>query len=262
MKEFIEAELHEEDKAGMLALHDPDPSGPADHKIVRVYQNNAYSHGLFLTCSRMNHSCAPRVEMSSDDGEETEVRVIGDIKAGQEITVSYLRTSSLLTKQERTAQLQHWGFVCTCRLCRMGPQEQQLNDRQRLKVKRNTKQIRSFFSLLSEEEKWQGQEKDMCLLLLRVFVKAKESLTILETSLAGEAEPALVSLLLYLAALAEVASSPRLLTSLPGEETTEVWMERARGRADSLGSMFLADCRAREEEILVIKEALRVQEHV
>ena len=67
--------------------------------MERIYLNNTYGHGLFIESSRMNHSCLPCVEMSMDEGKETEVRSVREIDEGEEITVSYLKTSLLLPRK-------------------------------------------------------------------------------------------------------------------------------------------------------------------
>ena len=87
--------------------------------MERIYLNNTYGHGLFIESSRMNHSCLPCVEMSMDEGKETEVRSVRDIEEGEEITVSYLKTSLLLLKKERLERLEYWGFLCNCVLCQL-----------------------------------------------------------------------------------------------------------------------------------------------
>lgn len=251
MKEFIETEIQDSDKPGLLALNDPNPTGPTDMKMVRIHQNNTYGHGLFLIISRMNHSCKPVVEISSDDGMDTEVRAITDIMAGQEITVSYLRSSSLLSKAERTEKLLHWGFQCSCLLCSLAPEEQNINDREREKVRKSMELIKKFFSLLSRDSKWPTH--DVKPYIEQVFVSSKESLTILEGNLRGEAEPAIVAILLYLAALAEVAGTAQFQTALPGTDTPSQFLERARGKARMMGTMFLSDCDTREADLLDIR---------
>ena len=92
IQKFLHQKIPDEDKQAVLALNDPDPTGPEPEKMIRIYQNNVFADGLFLTCARMNHSCKPAVQMSSDDEVETEVRALRAIKTGEEITVSYLRT--------------------------------------------------------------------------------------------------------------------------------------------------------------------------
>ena len=111
----MDREIQDCDKPAVLALNDPDNTGPEDMKLARCFENNSFAGGLLLTCARMNHSCLPAVQMSSDDEEETEVRALRDILAGEEITVSYLRTSALQGRDERVAKLlAGWSFQCCC----------------------------------------------------------------------------------------------------------------------------------------------------
>ena len=120
LKSFVDREIKDCDKPAVLALNDPDPTGPEDMKLARCFKNSVFADGLFLTCARMNHSCLPAVQMSSDDEEETEVRALRDILAGEEITVSYLRTSALQGRAERVAKLlAGWNFQCCCQVCKL-----------------------------------------------------------------------------------------------------------------------------------------------
>ena len=98
----------------------------------------------------MNHSCLPAVQMSSDDKEETEVRALRDILAGEEITVSYLRTSALQGRAERVAKLlAGWNFQCCCQVCKLQGEALTRNDLQRKKVCESLEKISDFFDCLT-----------------------------------------------------------------------------------------------------------------
>ena len=121
-------------------------------KLARCFKNSVFADGLFLTCSRMNHSCLPAVQMSSDDEEETEVRALRDILAGEEITVSYLRTSALQGRAERVAKLlAGWSFQCCCQVCELEGEALRRNDLQRKKVRESMEKISDFFDCLVQD---------------------------------------------------------------------------------------------------------------
>jgi hypothetical protein len=257
-KDFEETVISEEDKKAFFALNDPDPTGPEDKKMFRIYQNNVFGHGLFLICSRMNHSCWPTVEMSSVDGTETEVRATQDIHPGDEITVSYLWTTGLKSRAKRQEYLQNWGFQCTCRLCSLPHEDMLANDRQRERVRESMAHTKSFFVRLGKDAPLAGHATRPQ--LKRTFLRTLEALEALDTgSLAGQAEPGVVKALLYLAALAEVAATPGLRTDLPGSDTAGGYMTRARARARMLGAMFLGDCETREAELDGIRVVFGVE---
>lgn len=253
-KDFEETIISDDDKNAFFALNDPDPEGPEDQKMFRIYQNNVFGHGLFLTCSRMNHSCRPAVEMSSVDGTDTEVKATRDIRAGEEITVSYLWTTSLKNRDQRQSYLLNWGFTCSCQLCSLPPDERAVNDKQRERVRDSMLQTKNFFVRLGQENP--GTPGLVRPQLKRVFVRTLEALHILdEGELRWDAEPAVIKVLLYLAALAEVGRTQQFHTPLPGAETPGEYMVRARQRARMLGTMFLGDCHTREAELEGIRVA-------
>ena len=74
-------------------------------------------------------------------------------------------------------------------------------------------------------------------------------LVVLDSSLQGEAEPVVVQLYLFLAALVELASTPTYSIDLPDDPSTGTLMTRARTRAQGLGSVFLQNCNTREKEL-------------
>lgn len=69
---------------------------------------------LFLAPSLINHSCLPncfRVHV----GDVVLIRASRAIRAGEELTVSYVPVDS--SQSDRKASLARWGFVCTCPRC-------------------------------------------------------------------------------------------------------------------------------------------------
>ena len=259
-----------EDLALFLALHDPQPSGPPALRNQRIYCNNTYRDGLFLTASRMNHSCWPNVLLSSADGLLGEVVALRDIPAGEEITVSYLRASHLETRQERAAKLQElWQFQCCCRLCSLPGQEARENDLAREKTRYTLDRVARLFDSL-----WKANSKvtrQVAGPLLRSYTQqALEAVRVLETELEGQADTALLLGLQQLAELAAFSCCGRFVVSgeqgreevgeqgreeVGGEgreevgESAEHYLGLARGVAGGLGLMFLSNCGTVEREI-------------
>ena len=60
-------------------------------KIIGIFIANNYENSLSIQISRFNHSCKPNAVNSANavNSEFNEVRAIRNIKAGQEITISY-----------------------------------------------------------------------------------------------------------------------------------------------------------------------------
>ena len=215
--------------------------------MERIYLNNTYGHGLFIESSRMNHSCLPCVEMSMDEGKETEVRSVREIDEGEEITVSYLKTSLLLNKKERSERLDYWGFICSCKLCLLSEEESRKNDAERKRVRETLSLIQHFFQRLSQDSSWDPSSVQM--VLSRLYILGLHCLDVLDTRLQGEAEPVVVQLYLFLAALVELAATPTYSIALPNNPSTGTLMTRARNRAQGLGNVFLQNCNTREKEL-------------
>ena len=91
------------------------------NKIISIYVRNNFRNGLSIKTSRLNHSCKPNaVNSYAVNSEFNEVRAICNIKAGQEITISYKEGDGLFglkTTQNRQKILQDWGFTCVCEFC-------------------------------------------------------------------------------------------------------------------------------------------------
>ena len=85
-------------------------------KIIGIYAGNNFENGLSIQISRFNHSCKPNAVNS----EFNEVWAVCNIKAGQEITISYKEDGLFGLRSTRNRQeilLQTWGFTCNCELC-------------------------------------------------------------------------------------------------------------------------------------------------
>ena len=72
--------------------------------------------GLFLTASRMNHSCVPNADQFCGDELGWKSFVANrDITEGEEITVSYVDRTRPRTERQR--KLRNWAIDCQCPGC-------------------------------------------------------------------------------------------------------------------------------------------------
>jgi len=104
------------------------------HNIATILRSNAYNTGpahtgIFPGIARVNHDCQPNAGnwWSMKSGTRI-IYAMQDIEAGTEITVSYIPL--LMTRQERAARLEQFGFVCQCTVC-MAPEE---HDQKRIRI--------------------------------------------------------------------------------------------------------------------------------
>ncbi|KAL1851355.1 hypothetical protein Daus18300_012601 [Diaporthe australafricana] len=77
------------------------------------------STGIWIHASYMNHSCLANASRAFF-GDMMIVRATRDIKAGEEILMSYYPAQTSFTK--RKERLSSWGFRCGCPLCRVESQ--------------------------------------------------------------------------------------------------------------------------------------------
>jgi len=93
-------------------------------RLVCALHFNGFATGVYLHLAMINHSCAPNcVKWGARDGiAHSEVRATRFIKAGEEITVSYL-VPAMRSKDARHRALNgQFQFTCTCELCMKSPQ--------------------------------------------------------------------------------------------------------------------------------------------
>ena len=100
------------------------------NKIVGIYAGNNFRNGLSIKISRLNHSCKPNaVNSSAVNSEFNEVWAIRNIKAGQEITISYKEGDGLFglwtTQNRQEILLQTWRFACICEFCQESYDDEQ-----------------------------------------------------------------------------------------------------------------------------------------
>ncbi|KAI0139999.1 SET domain-containing protein [Hypoxylon sp. NC0597] len=106
-------------------------------KIMAIYLTNTsqmlinyeFGAGVFTDFSRINHSCFPNADWSSDG--ETElmmVRATRDIAEGEEITITYINELAPLS-QRKEHLWRVYGFTCNCAACE-GP-DQEMHEQRR-----------------------------------------------------------------------------------------------------------------------------------
>ena len=92
--------------------------------------------GIFLQCSRFNHSCSPNARYSwNPEIKRLRIYALRDIARGEEILVSYLSSRNVYgsTRAERQARLQLRGFTYNCVVCTQP--ETVASDERRVRVK-------------------------------------------------------------------------------------------------------------------------------
>jgi len=77
--------------------------------------------GIYPILSTINHSCVPNCTTTfrSEDGTLAIVLANKDIKAGEELFISYIENEES-SKQQREKDLKEYGFICDCLLCQEG----------------------------------------------------------------------------------------------------------------------------------------------
>jgi len=88
-------------------------------KIFKICDTNVFANGIGIKSARFNHSCQSNsVSVIMAEGH-FEIVAVSKIKAGQEITISYVkRFFGMREKKKRQEILQEERhFVCSCALC-------------------------------------------------------------------------------------------------------------------------------------------------
>ena len=85
-------------------------------RILSIWQANTFGD-VFPLASRINHSCVPNINFAYNSLLEMETfNAVRDIAAGEELTIMYINGVSR-THTQRQAELDKWGFTCTCPAC-------------------------------------------------------------------------------------------------------------------------------------------------
>ncbi|KAH8896036.1 hypothetical protein GQ53DRAFT_779325 [Thozetella sp. PMI_491] len=96
------------------------------HQISDILMTNSFQldvggadghhYGNFPDVSRFNHDCRPNVAFYIDSKLNHVTTVVRPVKAGEELSISYLDSSASREERQQRAQMA-WGFTCTCSQC-------------------------------------------------------------------------------------------------------------------------------------------------
>jgi hypothetical protein len=120
-----------------------------------IFRTNALPCGvgsitgaIYPTICLMNHACDPNAHHSwnSATGSET-IHALCDIKAGEEITISYNRDEPASVRRANLKS--SFGFDCTCGLCSLPPAEIQHSDARRLRIEELDEEIGNSASVMN-----------------------------------------------------------------------------------------------------------------
>ena len=113
--------------------------------LLAIFTTNAIPMGadtlnaaLYLTFSRFNHSCASNAAYCwNSAAKEERLYAMREIKAGEEITVSYIDEKMYCEArvQRRQAILQGFNFLCQCAACNV--EDSSASDKRRIELGRS-----------------------------------------------------------------------------------------------------------------------------
>ena len=93
-------------------------------KVLSIYAANAFG-SVFLLGSRINHSCLPNIHFAYNPKLKRETfHAIRNITPGEELTIMYINGTNR-TMSQRKAELEKWGFACSCPACEDTPRGNQ-----------------------------------------------------------------------------------------------------------------------------------------
>ncbi|KAJ5538643.1 TPR domain protein [Penicillium frequentans] len=95
---------------------------PEFHRtVLSIFKANAFGGMIFLTGSRINHSCIPNLNFAYNGLlEKGTFHAVRDIAAGEELTVMYIDGVNR-PRTRRQSELLQWGFLCICPACEDTP---------------------------------------------------------------------------------------------------------------------------------------------
>lgn len=94
--------------------------------MLGTYNINNLDSCIFLTQSHLNHNCTPNTDVQVSTTSRTgplKVFAARDIRAGEELTTSYVNPSHSLSQRQRELRV-NWGFLCGCQRCKDDAKEQ------------------------------------------------------------------------------------------------------------------------------------------
>lgn len=96
-------------------------------QMLGTYNINNVDSNVFMLQLHMNHNCEPNVDVDSHSTDRTaaiSVKAARDIRAGEELTTTYVNPSHTVHQRQRELRV-NWGFVCGCERCKREKQEAQ-----------------------------------------------------------------------------------------------------------------------------------------
>ena len=129
--------LSKSEQRQFLSLHN---NFPGKHVFSGIFKTNALpcgpdsvTGGVYPTICLINHSCLPNSHHSwNSDAKCETVHAIRDIKAGEEITISYDTGGPSDFRQEHLRA--SFGFSCNCSICSLPSLELQNSDTRRRQI--------------------------------------------------------------------------------------------------------------------------------
>jgi hypothetical protein len=107
--------------------------------------SKARSGGLFLEASRINHSCRHNTQNTwNDNVGRLTIHALRDIEEGQEITISYLASTSEYAERQRFLR-EKFKFDCKCTLCSLPRSQRKHSDTRLRKLQDLNRSIGAFF---------------------------------------------------------------------------------------------------------------------
>ncbi|ABN68716.2 predicted protein [Scheffersomyces stipitis CBS 6054] len=87
--------------------------------MMGTYNINNLDSCIFLTQSHLNHNCDPNtnVDTSPVRTEGLKVYAARDIRAGEELTTTYVNPAHTVQQRQRELRV-NWGFICGCQKCK------------------------------------------------------------------------------------------------------------------------------------------------
>lgn len=126
--------------------------------ILGTYNINNLDSSIYLVQSHLNHNCEPNVNVETLPRKSEGLKVFAhrDIKAGEELTTSYVNPAHSVNQRQRDLRV-NWGFVCNCKKCKsdLNLQQQQVSEHKATnkdQVNAETKNLTPDQSLGSHEE--------------------------------------------------------------------------------------------------------------
>jgi len=135
--------LSEHERRAFLSMHNIHTYGNAVEQYLGIVRTNALpietdesEGGIFLEACRINHACDNNAQKNWNENiKRHTVHALRDIYEGEEITIYYLAIHSNRKARHQALQAK-FGFICSCGLCSLPPEQSQENDRRLDKIYR------------------------------------------------------------------------------------------------------------------------------